>query len=89
MLIYLTKGTEMASRNITIEDVKKKKIELESSILKLIQGFEKECGVYCSHIHFDRQMDEKNSLEAIEPVGPSKRGPIKNVDVNMDLDLIY
>jgi hypothetical protein len=77
-------------KKLTILDVKKKKIELETSILKLVNDFEEECGVYCSsYINMDRGRDDSTEVCCEKPAGPEKKGPIKNVDIRMDLDLIY
>jgi hypothetical protein len=73
------------NKKLTIEDVKKKKIELEGAILKLVQGFEKECGVRASYISMDRKRDNET---APEPVA-ERSGPVENVEVRMELDLVY
>ena len=73
------------NKKLTIEDVKKKKIELEGAILKLVQEFEKECGVRANHIDINRKRDKEI---AIEPVA-ERSGPVENVDVRMELDLVY
>lgn len=75
------------SGKLTIEDVKKKKIDLEASILKLINDFEDECGVRATYINFERKRD-KSYKDTVEPAEP-RRGPVENVDVNMELDLVY
>ena len=75
-------------KKLTIEDVKKKKIELESNILKSINEFEDNCGVYCSYINIKRKVDDESKVVEA-PDGPTKKGPVENVDVNMELDLIY
>lgn len=71
-------------KKLTIEDVKKKKIQLEKDILKTIQDFEKECGVKISYISLNRSSE---STEAVPE--PRREGPIKNVNASMELDLIY
>jgi hypothetical protein len=89
LLLYvnlITKGDVM-DKKLTILDVKKKKMELETSILKLINDFEEECGVRATYINFDRKR-EKETKSCPEPCEPAK-GPVENVDVNMELDLIY
>ena len=74
------------TKNITIKDVKDKKNKMELDILKLIRDFEKDCGVYASYINLKRK---RNKDEYPEEVSPTIKGPIINVEVNMDLDLIY
>ena len=76
----------MAKKSVTIEDVKKAKIELEKQILTLVKAFESDYGVRVSYLHFDRKRDE--DIKAETPTS-RKPGPIVNVDVNMDLDLVY
>jgi hypothetical protein len=75
-------------KKLTIEDVKKKKVELESNILKLVNEFEDECGVKATYINIDRKRNKSTTVEMPEPCEPN-RGPVENVDVNMELDLIY
>lgn len=72
----------MAKKGYTIEEVKKAKIELEKQMLKLAGDFEKTYGVRVSYIGIDRKDDEE------APEARSK-GPIVDVSVNMDLDLVY
>jgi predicted small secreted protein len=74
----------MAKKNVTIEEVKKAKIQLEKDILKLVKGFESDNGVRISYINMERKRDEKTEA----PVDV-ERGPIINVDANMELDLVY
>jgi hypothetical protein len=72
-------------KKITIEDVKKRKIQLESDILELLQGFEKETGVRASYMTIERKGDhEKIAEPTVE-----RSGPINNVDVSMELNLLY
>ncbi len=75
------------NKKLTIEDVKKKKVGLETSILKLVNDFEDECGVRATYINLSRERT-KETKSMPEPCEPNK-GPIENVDVNMELDLIY
>jgi hypothetical protein len=74
------------AKSPTIKEVKKAKIELESAIMKLMQDFEDTNGVFVGYINVQRKHDDRDYAE---PERPEKRGPINNVDVNMDLDLIY
>jgi len=76
----------MAKKSMTIKDVKDKKTKLELDILKMVQDFEKECEVYASYISLDRKRDKETYPEE---VSPAKKGPVINVDISMDLDLIY
>ncbi len=74
---------------LTIEDIKKKKIELESAILKLVQEYESETGSYVSYINFEREKTkskEDRLANTIMPE-PERRGPIENVNVEMRFDL--
>lgn len=74
----------MAKDSMTIKDVKEKKIEVEAEILKIIQEFEQESEVRITYISLDRETYEKTA-----EVPEERRGPIQNVDMNMELDLIY
>jgi hypothetical protein len=74
---------------LTIEDIKKKKIELESAILKLVQEYESETGSYVSYINFEREKTkskEDRLANTIMPE-PERRGSIENVNVEMRFDL--
>jgi hypothetical protein len=70
----------------TIQEVKKNKIKLEQEILELIKKFESDNGVYAGYINIQR--DHEDSL-AEAPTKMEKKGAVKNVEVSMDLDLIY
>lgn len=76
----------MAKKNMTIEEVKKAKIKLESDILDMVKKFENETGVYATYINFQRERDDEDMPEVTMK---AERGPLKNVEVNMELDLIY
>jgi len=83
---FSPKEMVMTKKNITIKDVKDKKAKLELDILKMVQDFEKECGVYASYVSLKRKRDKETYPEE---VSPTKKGPVINVDVNMDLDIMY
>uniref|UniRef100_A0A6M3X6F8 Uncharacterized protein n=1 Tax=viral metagenome TaxID=1070528 RepID=A0A6M3X6F8_9ZZZZ len=76
----------MAKKSMTIDEVKKAKIKVESDILKMIKDFENETKVKISHISLDRDYGEDAPIA--EP-SRGKPGAIKNVDLNMELDLLY
>ena len=78
----------MAHKSMTIDDVKKRKIQLEKDILKMLQDFEKDTKVYVSYTNFKRKNDRDMETAVDVPTSP-KRGPLVNVTVEMDLDLIY
>ena len=73
--------------DMTIEDVKKAKIKLESDILKMIKDFESDTGVYINYLNMDRKYDEDDQVENV----PSRRrvGKLQNVEASMELDLMY
>jgi len=73
-------------KNMTILEVKKRKADLEETILGLVRTFEKDTGVFASHISFER---EHNSADILESEKVEKNRSLKEVAVNMDLDLIY
>lgn len=75
----------MAKNITTIEDAKKNKIKLESTILDLIKDFEKENGIYISYLSIERKYEDDDM-----PDPPSRRiGKLLNVEASMELDLIY
>lgn len=80
----------MASDKMTIDEVKKRKIQLESDIMDLIKDFEKETGVFAGYVNIQRERstDENGFDEPVATKSPSKK-PVENVEVSMDLDLIY
>lgn len=76
--------------SLTIDEIKKKKIELESGILKLVQGYEKETGAFVSYMNFERKISkDANKAESLHycTPEPERDGPIENVDVSMRFDL--
>lgn len=72
----------MAKKSLTIKEVKDKKSQLEVDILKMVKDFEKECGLTISYIS-TRRKNEDNVPSV------SEEGPITNVEISMDLDLVY
>ena len=72
----------MSKKNLTIKDVKDKKSKLEIDILKMVKDFEKECGIKVSYINTHRK-----SEDAVPSI--TEEGPITDIEVSMDLDLIY
>ena len=71
----------MAGEAITIEEAKKARIALEKQIFDLIKAFEKKYKIKSSYISLDRKGDE-------EPID-EERGPLNNVNVSMELDVLY
>lgn len=82
------KVNNMAKKNMTIVEVKKRKIKLEQDILALVNDFEKETGVFAGYINFQRDYDE-DSMGPVKERKMEKKKPVKNVEVSMDLDFIY
>jgi len=77
------------AKSMTIEQVKKAKIELESKILELMRQFEKDTDVKLGYIETQRKHKNSDTKGALpEPYEPYK-GPISNVNVSMELDVIY
>ena len=71
----------MAKKSLTLDEIKEKKIDLESTILDMVTDFEEETGVKLSYIHFDRpRLDEDRPIPVDE-----ERGPITNVDISMQI----
>lgn len=77
-------------KGMTIEKVKEMKIQLEKEIMALLKDFESDTGVYTGYMNIERERDEIDIKES--PQSDSKRGKPKdilNVDVSMELDLIF
>lgn len=74
----------MAKKSYTIDEVKKAKIAFEEELLGMVQDFEKEYGVRLSYFNLERRRDED-----MAPTSEAERGPVVNVEANMELDLIY
>jgi len=69
----------------TIEEVKKAKISLETTILNEIAEFEKDYGIRLTYISINREGD--NTVQPSRPDAPRYHKPM-SVDINMDLDII-
>ena len=67
------------AKEITVKEVKQKRIDLEEAILKLVQDFEKETGTHADHVWFNRSDDDE--------VFEEPTGKIKNVEVSLRFDL--
>jgi len=74
---------------LTIDEIKEKKIKLESDILKLVQAYEKETDCFVSYIDFERKTtkSEKDRLAKVPMPEPERKGPVENINVNMRFDL--
>lgn len=79
----------MAAKTLTIEEVKKKKIALESAILKLVQAYETETGSFVDYIGFQRKTTKSTSdkLAEVPMHKAERRGPVENINVSMRFDL--
>ncbi len=78
------------AKSLTIDDIKKRKIDLESAILKLVQAYENETGSFVSYINFERKVSKGvKEVETAHPCTPEpeRKGPVENIDVNMRFDL--
>jgi len=80
----------MAKKSLTIEDVKKAKIDLESAIAKLMQDFESTNGIKLGYLDVKRERKKSKGETKVmeEPYEPHK-GKIETVEINMELDLMY
>lgn len=74
----------MANKH-TIDDVKKAKIKFEKELLKMVQDFEKEYGVRLGYFNLQREREDMGTV----PESPREPGPVKNIEANMELDLVY
>jgi hypothetical protein len=77
------------AKSLTIDEVKKKKIDLESAILKLVNSFETETGTFVSYIDFERKTTKSKEDKLAQTVmpEPERQGPVENINVNMRFDL--
>lgn len=77
------------AKSLTVEEVKKRKIALESAILKLVQDFEKETDSFVSYIDFQRKNTKSKGDKLANTImsAPERRGPIENINVDMRFDL--
>lgn len=74
--------------SLTVEEIKKKKIELESAILKLVQEYEKETDTFVSYISFERRLSKEDKKYVESPLPEvNKDGPVENINVDMRFDL--
>lgn len=73
--------------SMTVDEIKKSKVDLESSILKLLNKFESDTKTYISYISTERKRiksKKRNSIDRyVDVPEPERRGPL--VDVNIDL----
>jgi len=76
------------AKSPTIDEVKKAKIEMESSIAKLMQDFESDYGIKLGYIDTKRERKKGSKESAVEAYEPYK-GKIKTVEVSMELDALY
>ena len=75
----------MAKKSLTVEEVKKRKIQLEKDIMDLLQDFEKETGTRLGYVDVQRKSDDEGS--EISPVEMDfVKKDINNVDINMDIE---
>ena len=77
--------------SLSIDQVKKKRVTLESSVLKLLQDFEKETDTFTGYIDVERKPSKKtkksdisNSIAIPEP---ERDGPLVNVNINLRLEI--
>jgi hypothetical protein len=78
----------MAKKDITIEGVKKAKIELEKSIMGLLKAFEDEYEVGLgSYINIKRNEDLK-TIEADVIKEDVESRSIKDVDIDLNIDVL-
>lgn len=74
------------NKGMTIEEVKKKKIELESTILKMVKEFEKETGLHVNYLSVDR--DYGDATETRVPRAENE-GKLVNVDVKVQFGELF
>ena len=78
------------AKSMTLEEVKKSKMELELQVVKIFKQFEEDTELKISYIDVVRKRKKRESEEKeynMPDVG--QRGPIEDVKINVDLDLVY
>ena len=76
----------MAHKSMTIDEVKKRRIKLESDILDLMKSFETDTKIRVGYINVQRK--ERGIHDECPTIEKFKPGPLKNVDVSIDFDII-
>jgi len=82
----------MPKKGMTIIEVKEKKIQLEKDILVLLKKYESDTGVYVNYMNLERKRNKDEGRLDEPETASSKRSKPKelvNVNVDMELDLIY
>ncbi len=75
---------------MTIEQVKERKIKLESKILKLFKDFEKETASFVGFVDTRRKPRRKSNKKSIDhEVMPEheRDGPLMNVNIDLRFDI--
>ena len=77
--------------SLTIDQIKKKKIKLESSVLKLLQDFEKDASTFVGYIDTERKPSKetkKNDIsDSVAIPEPERDGPLINININLRFDI--
>ena len=80
------------AKSMTIEQVKKAKMDLELSILEQFKIFEKDTELKIGYINVKRKRPKENSSEdecdCCVPYDHHK-GPLSDVEIDVNLDLVY
>jgi hypothetical protein len=78
----------MANKKLTLGEVEKLRKDMNSTIIKAIQGFEKVTGLRTGYINITRKKDQERSegCTCIEPYN-ADRGPVVQVATNLDMEL--
>lgn len=77
----------MASK-MTLEDVKKKKVDLELAVLELMKTFEKDTKLKVTYINTQRKRPKEKSKGMEMEYNPNK-GPLTDVNVEVNFDLLF
>ena len=80
------------AKGLSVEDVKRKKIDLEKQIFDLLREFEDETKIRVIYVDTirERVKDKNKDRHTDEPVCcGSSRGKLKTVNLNVDLDLLF
>ncbi len=82
------------AKSMTLEEVKKKKMQLELNVVNMFKQFELDTELKVGYIDIKRKRikqkkRDRDNYNDCAPCGGSYRGSITDVSINVDLDLVY
>lgn len=76
------------AKSLTLKEVKKMKADLEIELVGMLKSFEDDTGLKVTYFDVKRKR-KKGETDSPVSVEAGPIGPIKDVNVNVDLDLFY